>query len=414
MSCKREPQSPNNLLLPQGEALRFEASFSGTKVHFTDQTGSDGQFSAFEWDTNDAVSIYSMKVFEDYTFMLNGRLEEGNPPVVTDLYSRDEEFAGYFVGSEICPVQVNTSNAAQASFTSSLPKTSWIDANDEDDQMYLFLSYYPAPTNGQIIPIKFFSFEGDNNFPFFHLYIPVEIPAEQDGVNYQKYQIMLDSGLATSEPNVKLKSQIMTDGATVSFNNYVPYTSILNFRLKLAPNETPVDIKKIEISIFAKETSDGDYVDTDNTPKLAGKVLALLLPDDTGQGYNSRLWYHSLYPGPVGNERDAIDLEGSDIDATNTLTLNFSSSLPLTDQDFSNYIKAVVLPSYNSAANNFGAPEVLFKAYDGDGNLRYASKKYTNSADGFEQGKRYNFDVVLYPNADFEAGNAGSYNEIIM
>ena len=42
------------------------------------------------------------------------------------------------------------------------------------------------------------------------------------------------------------------------------------------------------------------------------------------------------------------------------------------------------------------------------------SAKYTNSTDGFEQGKRYNFDVVLYPNADFEAGNAGSYSEIIM
>ena len=419
LSCKKSPQGLSDSILPKGETLRFEASLFDTKVHFADEPTPGNPFptsSSFVWDEGDAVAIYSIKAFADYeTWLFNGHMEldgEGHLVSISDIYTRSEEFATYFIGSEICPVQVNAATPALAQFSSSLQKTAWINTTDPDDQLYLFVSYYPAPADGQIIPFKFFSFEGDNDLPFFQPYIPVEIPAEQDGVNYQKYQIMLDSGVATEDVNVWTKEQIMTDNATVSFNHYVPYTSLLNFRLKLAENESPASIDKIEISVFSRRTSLGDYEDTDDTPKLAGKVLALIVP--ASQGYGSRLWYHPQYPGPVGNERDARDLDSSDIDATNTLTIQFASPLGLTDQGFSDYVKAVVLPSYNDAAHNYGAPQVLFKAYDALGNLLYMSAKYTNSTDGFEQGKRYNFDVVLYPSADFEAGNAGSYDEITL
>ena len=423
LSCKKSPQGLSDSILPKGETLRFEASLADTKVHFANEPTPGDPFpasSSFEWDEGDAVAIYSIKTFADYeAWILNGHFERVVDPEtgevrvnVVDTYTRRDEFASYFIGSEICPVQVVDGSSALAKFSSSQQKTAWIDTTDPNDQLYLFVSYYPAPTDGQIIPFKFFSFEGDSNLPFFQPYIPVEIPAKQDGVNYQKYQIMLDSGIATEDVNVWTKEQIMTDNATVSFNHYVPYTSILNFRLKLAENEADASIDKIEISIFSKRTSVGDYEDTDDTPKLAGKVLALI--SSAEQGYGGRLWYHPLYPGPVGNEKDAIDLDSEDIDATNTLTIKFTSPLSLTDDEFSDYVKAVVLPSYNEAAHNYGAPQVLFKAYDASGNLLYMSAKYTNSTDGFEQGKRYNFDVVLYPNADFEAGNAGSYSEIIM
>ena len=313
VSCAREVLVEDVFEIPEGEQMVFSADL-GPSVKST--LGNDGL--SLVWEKNDKVCIISASNFS---------------PSIDDMKY------------EAVPVAIDVNNPSSASLISAKKRSFWVGGdtgNDSDN--YTFIAMYPA----QLVGTPSFFWTDDVNG-----YLPVTIPAEQDGVHFGDAQFCIDYAGVTMT-----RAQVL-DGAEVAFGVFRPMTSLLNF--KMTSSAGNVSVSKIEITA----AYDPEHLFT----YIAGGAAFCadgLIPASEVSGLAE-----STGKAPV-----------------NELTINLPTPITV-GSEVSEAVLASIIPTVGSY------PVTLeFKAFDAENNLRLEGTA-TSPSEGFKGGKKYTFTVAM-------------------
>ena len=312
-SCARETLVEDLIAIPEGERMVFTADLGDTvKSTFAD----DGR--TLVWEPSDRVFVMSAKI-------------------------TGENFAS----EPSLQISIDPQNPAKATILSAKKRSFWVGGdNGNDDDVYSFFALYPASaaTNATLI------IEGSRSW------VPVTVPAVQDGVHFGQSQVCADLMGANHT-----RAQILSGGTTVQFNNFQPMTALLNFNMSMTAGTAT--IKKIRISShFDVESGSSAY--------LAGAAAI----SDNG----------SLVPAS-----SVASLSG---ESTTSIEIDLPSEIEV-GTTAGDRVLASILPSVAP-----GAYQLEFEAYDAEGNLRLQSDTeslVTSPAEGFLPGKKYTFTVAM-------------------
>ena len=395
--CKRSEFSVDN---PTSERrISAEATLGeGLKSHF----GPDGY--NLVWDSTDNLLVYSnyMGGWDGYQDLISQILTEYN---ITNPTEKDIDDAGV-----IAYFRLLRDNAAQryagtfsiapggvgkatAEFFSNGTASTWM-AEGGDEDLYYFLAFYPAPS---VIPeIKSYYFtelagtsdiSAEAPFP----YMDITIQPEQDGVNYQDYQLLMGGPDA---PNVK--GDVLA-GEKLQFDGFMPVTSILEFTMQTS--EGTAEIDHLDITLSTQEEAGAEYVS--NKYMVAGTLPLFFSWDETNE---MRLWNRACQPFMSGfgssweNEHNAFDVDawsGLGSDATSTLRLQFASPVSINDSPSEQKFYAVMAPARCVHISGCGNPRLTFDAYNAAGEKILTKTITTTSPQGIEEGKKYAFALEL-------------------
>ena len=414
--CSRSeiPGNETKRHAPQG--LKARATLGeGLKSHF----GADGY--SLVWDSTDRLFAFSANVgtWSDIETRA-GEFYQNiiNTPNLDQRYiDSAEEDAGIMAYLQLLEdstkgenptdrkgvfeIDPTGSGKRSATFVSNLPADYWFGTRtpeeSTDDKIFFFAASYPAP---DVLPdLKFFSYSELatihpvlSNVPF--PYYDLTVPAEQDGVSYQKYQ-----RLCAKDGTMGLKSSLLSTDEQLLFNNFFPLTSILEFTLGTT-DDISAEIASIEITLSTQEAEGADYV-TDKY-RIAGTVPFFFSWDSPRE---MRLWNRNTIPYMAGFGSDfqqvswPVDnwLTTNYPSATPTLTISFDSPVRVGKEQTSKKYYAVVIPSRCSHVGNVGNPKLTFDAYNAAGDKILTKTITTSNPEGIGEGKKYSFDenVVL-------------------
>ena len=412
--CSRSeiPGNETKRHAPQG--LKARATLGeGLKSHF----GADGY--SLVWDSTDRLFAFSANVgtWSDIETRA-GEFYQNiiNTPNLDQRYiDSAEEDAGIMAYLQLLEdstkgenptdrkgvfeIDPTGSGKRSATFVSNLPADYWFGTRtpeeSTDDKIFFFAASYPAP---DVLPdLKFFSYSELatihpvlSNVPF--PYYDLTVPAEQDGVSYQKYQ-----RLCAKDGTMGLKSSLLSTDEQLLFNNFFPLTSILEFTLGTT-DDISAEIASIEITLSTQEAEGADYV-TDKY-RIAGTVPFFFSWDSPRE---MRLWNRNTIPYMAGFGSDfqqvswPVDnwLTTNYPSATPTLTISFDSPVRVGKEQTSKKYYAVVIPSRCSHVGNVGNPKLTFDAYNAAGDKILTKTITTSNPEGIGEGKKYSFDLTL-------------------
>ena len=374
-----------------GDRMTFSADLSLARSHFGDASSPQ-----LYWDLTDKIAVYSK-------------------PACDVWFS-----AGHFLGSISEAVAVNeiTGSGVTARFESERAKLTWFpapgpfdpeeDIKEEDlpfieelynmwHDYYVFYAYYPcAGEPGAVTAIEIEN-PGHPDDPYRYQYIPLSVPATQDGVSYSDYQILHDPGEPETDgdPSDYLidKTDVILNNASVSFSNFKPVTAMLRFTLQLPAGSEAKTLTDLTISIEG---------DADNN-SIAGNAMLML-------------WQYGAKDSlPICMEKsNNIPYLWAAAPGTNAITISGSREITTTP---SSYLYAVMIPlaiendaaqlkisAKDSEDKEYSAKRVLPLCYEGE---------HDDDPDfyGFREGHRYNAAITLYASSDPRAENAGYYIE---
>ena len=314
VSCAREVLVEDVFEIPEGERMVFSADLGdAVKSTFAD----DGV--TLVWEPSDRVFVMSGKV-------------QGESVVSEPSLS----------------ISIDSQNPAKASILSTKKRSYWVggdEGENNDNDVYSFIALYPASAAGATPFI-----DGSTHKPW----VPVNVPAIQDGVHFGKTQICADllGGNYT-------RGAILGGETTVQFNHFQPLTALLNFNMSSTVGG--VLVSKIRISSHWNEVL-GKY-----DAFLAGAAAI----SDNGR----------LVPAS-----SVASLEG---ESTTSIEINLPSAIEVGSTAGSRVL-AAILPSVAA-----GAVQLDFEAFDTDGNLRLQGSATSPEA-GFLPGNKYTFTVAMH------------------
>ena len=376
--------------------MRFSADLSIARSHFGDDSSAQ-----LVWDQTDRIAVYSKQAFDMFID------------------------SGHCIGSICEAIQVSEIGAGgvSARFQAETPKKEWFPAGGPfipeqhpeikgDDiefiqalhdawiESYVFFAYYPCPGE----PGGFATYEipgipdeeNPNPTPELYQYIPMNVPAVQDGASYYNYQILYDPGLPEhdGDPSESLisKSAVMANTQSISFN-FRPITSMLRFTLQLPAGSAAKTLSGLTISI------EGD----DEENSIAGDAMLMLFQ------------YGAKDELPICLEKsNSINYLWPAASGTTAITISGEQEVSSTPGD---YLYAVMIPFHTDNSDI----KIRFSAKDAN-DVTYAAVRlaplcfqgeheFDPDFYGFREGHRYNAAVTLYPANDPLADNAGYYIE---
>ena len=315
------------------EGMTFSASLgSATRSHFVDESSP-----ALEWDADEPVMIAAARVsgFTD------------------DMFSGDDAAAtaalNTIIVSGIGHAEVNPEDKTQALIRTTKTQAQWLYSPEPDpSDRYLFFAYYPVSEVRNV----FMQNSGE-------VYVDFEIPAEQDGRSYWKYQLFYDYKMENEDFVKYYTREGIESGTTeVTFEDFQPVTTLLRFRPKLPDGiEGSFDVKKIVLTASGTDRA------------IVGKCSCNIVEN----------W---LNPAAEG--------------ASMSLTLNLDEPVTVSSTLPEEYLYASIISQKD---NGFaGTFNLTFSAYDANDELVLQATK-TSPEGGLEAGKRYNFDLVMIPPA---------------
>ena len=325
VSCTREPIIEDSNVIPEGERMVFSADLNpSVKSSFAN----DGK--TLVWDEEDRVCVGSVKVLSETSF---------EDPFVFDCM----------------PVDIDGNNPSKASFLSYKKRSYWVGGeNGTEGSLYAFFALYPASVAGNPQVVK----DSDEN-----IWIPVEISRHQDGKHFGRYQVCWDFAADAEEyMNYAYTREQILGGQTVTFNNFRPLSTVLNFNMIFDPNE-------------ANLTSD-----------IAIKTIRIYSHWDATYGFSQIAGAGAV--SPAGVLMPASEVNGLTNASSNDMVIDLTEPV-VVGSSVSEYVLASIFPSVRAASSTLD-----FEAYDEDGNLRLEGSA-TSPSTGFVSGKKYTFTVNM-------------------
>lgn len=302
-------------------------------------------------------------------------------------------------------------------FTSERDFEDWFGVTDPtEDDHFTFTAFYPAPTTPK--PLSHYHHtnliaQDSNLAPLDELdafYVPVEIPAVQDGRSYWKYQLLF------GKIDEDIQNYPYFDAnRNLHISGMAPVTSMLAFTIQLAPDAevSSADIARIDIRVETEEVAGQGYVAGHNF--VAGELPYFPAYDER---YEIRLWNRITKPYFLGNNRSHPMNNGTwDVmaNASSSLSLQFnapvtvSKTAPTTETFY-----AILAPTNNILRSSLLPPRYIVSAYNAAGEEILFARLLTTYGDdslpwGLEEGYKYTFNLVLGETAtdltmDAEAG----------
>ncbi len=412
LGCSRsEMPGKDNSAAVSSEPMKAYASFAdGTKSHF----GKDGY--KLVWDSTDKIYAYSSCIgtwakFEEKTLEMLQAMGINNPEEATQKEMEDASIYAYFRllersrtqgwnRSGVFNIDPTGSGKESAVFESVVPASSLfgVPENPTGEEIYLFYAFYPAPA--EIPAVNSYNFLDqaeqlvcETLFP----YVYVEVPAVQDGIHYQDYQLLMNGDAPAS-----MEEAVMRTDDQLYFKNFFPLTSILEFTLGTTDN-IQASIARLEVSVETQEEAGGPY--RGGKYLLGGKVPCFFSWDEPGE---LRLWnrycapilsgfsknYPSeTIPNPLDWDYDAARWDGA-ADASPVVTIQFASPVEISNTQTTQKYYAVVIPS-RCVNNSNGNPHIVFNAYNAAGDKILTKTITASSPRGIDEGIKYSFDLTL-------------------
>lgn len=325
--CQREQMTDNGwerVETPQ-EGMRFGVDLSNTKSVFVDDASLQ-----LQWRGDETITVVSA------------------PAAFLDVWGNESVAAGDFSAIHFgnYTVSVDPSNPAVGTVLTKGTYQDWAGGPEgEDSDLYAFMAWTPA--------IGLEPGLGEENGYF----TACNISPSQPDADYSKYQVLYASNLEYTPENPDANEYVFTrgeilGGASVTFSNFEPATSMIRFRMK-SEDENNHTVSKIVI-----QSEDGC--------PIAGK--AGLQPDGTGVS----AWTH-FFP-----------TQGSE--CSSEIVIEFSTPI-MVGKDFGDWYHAVVIPGEVTG-------KITFIAYDETGKeILYAEK--AAPAGGFDAGVRHKIDLTM-------------------
>ncbi|MBR6001395.1 MAG: hypothetical protein IK045_00845 [Bacteroidales bacterium] len=374
LSCSKQAGSRSDTPSAADELMTFKADLGSSKSYFQDIENP-----TLYWSSYDDIAVYG-----GYVGTLATATQELNQ------YARGlnvgDPLEKYLVGaygtltsSESTATRIIT-NRTRGDFVNA------INDEAEDDDLFIFSAIYPANRSAEKTAKNFVKFwEGEVEEEVKTIYgIPCEVATKQiatEGIG--RYHICVDHGFNLDNPDrvygCITKKQIL-DGEEVVFNHFTPATSII---------------------MFTVQSSDGEYYNLNRIRIIVEDAVAL-----TGECY-------------LCSQHATADIlfYADEDDVCNYVDIKLNT-LQVTPFENTNYVMAVVMPSYASGfpevratelqawpCNKYTDSRVVFYGYDTDDKLVLKGEK-TAPANGFVAGGRYRTSVTLYP-ANLDTGTNG-------
>ena len=411
LGCSRsEMPGKDNSGAVSSEPMKAYASFAdGTKSHF----GKDGY--KLVWDSTDKIYAYSScmgtwagfeaKILEMYQAMgvdpaTATPQEQENAGIMAYFRLLENSLTEGWNRSGVFNIDPTGSGKESAVFESVAPAASLfgVPENPTGEEIYLFYAFYPAPATIPAVSSYNFLDQAEQlirETPFPYVY--VEVPAVQDGIHYQDYQLLMNASAPDS-----YKDAVMRTDNQLYFDKFFPLTSILEFTLGTTDN-IQASIARLEVSVETQEEAGGPY--RCGKYLLGGKVPCFFSWDEPGElrlwnrycapilpGFSKDYRFESI-PDPQDWDYDAARWAGA-ADASPVVTIQFDNPVEISQTQTTQKYYAVVIPS-RCVNNSNGNPHIVFNAYNAAGDKILTKTITASSPRGIDEGIKYSFDLTL-------------------
>ena len=395
-ACNREALPDKDTTpLSAGKGMTFKASLAPVESRSTFGDNAD-ESGVLYWEESDRVLIcaalqsdgaygkewdqhFSEKIDEHCTMLSNGQ---------TDGSYIGKDVTKY-IHTAIAVPEIKDSDRTKALLNTDITPSTLLPARDVyNHALYEMLAIYPVSENRTMKLIAQYGSSGNAAVGF-----PVEVPHIQNGKDFGRYHICMDTGFDSEDSLFGLyhASDIINGNVTVNFHRFKPVTSLLRFNIR-TDNPEEVEIAKLVIDMKGVK-GDGDQFET----KLTGASWVSAWGDDP--------W---------------IIPDRWELDTYNDVEIVFDSPIKVSSTPTTEKYCAVVLPSFKNKsaphyANTYGSAAVESRAYSADGTLLFRTTKAApadNSGDkhGFRAGGRYDFTLELQTETPPEGALSGQFS----
>jgi hypothetical protein len=395
-ACNREALPDKDTTpLSAGKGMTFKASLAPVESRSSFGANAD-ESGVLYWEESDRVLIcaalqtdgsltewwkhFSEKIDEHCTTLANGQ---------TDGSYIGKDVTKY-IHTTIAVPEINATDRTQALLHTDITPSSLLPERDlYNDALYEMLAIYPVSENRTMKLIAMYDSDGNAAVGF-----PVEVPHIQNGKDFGRYHVCMDTGFDEEDPNGILGLYHASDiinGNVVNFHRFKPVTSLLRFNIR-TDNPDPVEIAKLVIDMKGVK-GEGDQFET----KLTGSSWVSTWGDDPW--IIPDRWEEETY---------------------NDVEIVFDTPILVSSTPTTEKYCAVVLPSFKNKsaphyANTYGADAVEFRAYSADGTLLFRTTKAApagNAGDepGFRTGGRYDFTLELQTETPPEGALSGQFS----
>ena len=393
-ACNREALPDNNPApLPAEKGMTFKASLApvDSRSVFGENADESG---VLYWEESDRVLIgaalqcdgadeqwwnhFSEKIDEYCTSLAQGHTDGS-------YIGRD---INRYINTTIAVPEILSDRTQALLHTDITPRSLLPDRDVYTDALYELIAIYPVTENR---PMKLIAMYGESSNAA--VGFPVEVPHIQNGKDFGRYHVCMDTGFDEEDSMVGLyhASDIINGNVTVNFHRFRPVTSLLRFNIR-TDNPEPVEIAKLVIDMKGVK-SDGNQFET----KLTGASWVSTWGDDP--------W---------------IIPDRWEEDTYNDVEIVFDTPISVSSTPTTEKFCAVVLPSFKNKsaphyANTYGADAVEFRAYGADGTLLFRTTKAAPAGDagekpGFRVGGRYDFTLNLQTETPPEGALSGQFS----
>ena len=378
-ACNREALPDNDSApLPAEKGMTFKASLApiDSRSVFGENAAESG---VLYWEESDRVLIgaalqcdgsdeqwwshFSEKIDEYCTSLAQGHTDGS-------YIGRD---INRYINTTIAVPEIQSDRTQALLHTDITPRSLLPDRDVYTDALYEMIAIYPVSENR---PMKLIAMYEENSNAA--VGFPVEVPHIQNGKDFGKYHVCMDTGFDEGDSMLGLyhASDIINGNVTVNFHRFRPVTSLLRFNIR---TDNPEDVEIARLVIDMKGVKgDNNQFET----KLTGASWVSTWGDDP--------W---IIPDRWGE------------DTYNDVEIVFDTPISVSSSVTTEKFCAVILPSFKNKsaphyANTYGAEAVEFRAYGADGTLLFRATKAAPAGDGgekpgFRVGGRYDFTLNL-------------------
>ena len=441
----------------EGKPLQFKVSIDGfaTRSHFEDEgQGAVGDKIKLVWDEGDAIGVVAVP-YDETTGKYRFDLVADEAHVCIAAYS-------------------GVDGNGKATFTSTEDNLTWWMAKGEeegddytsDESLYGFFAYYPAHI-GEKHP---FEFRGENvtvgffdNYLIDKIYTPkFNIPATQDGVNFNNYHLLYDLthlpmlDIEDHKAEAFITAASLKEGTPINFPGFQPVTSMLRFSMQ-SKDDNSYSVSKVKATIRRFRYFDDDVSIPVENPQtgtvwenlyynyshyylpffgIAGDAIS---PTAFHPGLHERIREDMEYDDGKGDDEDDDEPEYIELNykrllatalvsgesdlmppftgfikdgihTSNSITIYFKDPVTVSSSPSQNYYM-VLLPTFLQIFESGITGVVSFEAMDGNDNV-LLNGELRLPKNGIEAGHRYNFTLTLGEGVTYDGNTAGSYQVI--
>ena len=379
IACRKEIDTPVvSDDFGAGEKMVFKAYASPvSKSHFESSDEYTENEGTLYWDATDQVGIMSIYLHDEGESFAS-KFDAYWPTLAAGYGagSRIERKVDKYITSSLATVVPDADPSTSGTLYSNLPKAEWFANSDEAIEgkkaYYDFFGIYPMSSEPELWIVA----KSDDGDPI--LGVPVDVSSGQwSDSGFGRYHVCVDCGVDPEAEDSGLYAiqDILAGTKQVSFENFSPLTSLLQFKIK-SDSDTPVLLNSVNI-----RTENSSVILAGRAYVISSASVKYLFPD-RWYGYLSSSVYLNLYDNQTGTYPEITTSETAE---TYSIVVfpSYKRGLPVGDGLYAS------APSFCSS---YGGETLIFEGYDVMGDKVFEATK-TIPEYGFEPGKRYVFTL---------------------